>query len=373
MEKRREEKQSKSRRSKKEKVREQRHKSKTSPTPICLPDKTRLEALPESDRQRIINQWFTYFKKRQLEFLESIRRKEVRDQKIMHMVRRGKIDIDPVSGLGNFDIDTILEDEDAIDTPFTKDHESNGRSPAQEEARLAEQDSLNASDDIAHLQDAFAAVIRIWETSEDRRDFETLLDQIELLSPINKVVCLGLGSCLSSFRCCSLFRECPYDDKEFPEPCKIANLCQHAMAMTTAQYFEARGKPGAGTVEVFVSDPAYDKVESQGLESLGFTVLEAEDALAFSKIDSNTFLFDLSNIGCIRDTWATCTSPALILCNFVHSTGVEMDSSGMTRDDTKAVRVSLTKKHARNETTRSSKLVLNVIESRIDSNPQIKL
>ncbi|KAJ4392484.1 hypothetical protein N0V85_007014 [Neurospora sp. IMI 360204] len=110
---------------------------------VCLPDKTRLEALPKPDRRRIINQWFTYFNKHQFEFLESIRRKEVRDQKIMQMVRRSKIDIDPVCSLGNFDIDTIIEDEDAIDTSSAKDQEFNSRSPGQQEVRLAEQESLD--------------------------------------------------------------------------------------------------------------------------------------------------------------------------------------------------------------------------------------
>jgi hypothetical protein len=148
------------------------------------------------------------------------------------------------------------------------------------------------------VRKAFNKQREVWQTSEACEALQKQLATMGLSSPINKIVCFGLGT-LGRLNTRSAAR----------------SHTQHAAVRTMVRALKARQANSTEQIRCFAQDPAYDEVDIALLRSIGITPLD--DPKGFLAVDESTLVFCVSPNVPVKQIIADVQWPAAMIWNTV--------------------------------------------------------
>lgn len=142
-----------------------------------------------------------------------------------------------------------------------------------------------------------------WDRSDQCAWLTSLLRDADIPTPIDRIICLGLGSPSDSET------RMLEDDRSLHR-----STTQHAAALTMARVLADKTKT---EVPVLVQDPIYTQQAEALLTAEGMQVVRGFGGMAFTLIDDNSVVFTVAPNLCVKQIVADLARPAVLICNSV--------------------------------------------------------
>jgi hypothetical protein len=153
---------------------------------------------------------------------------------------------------------------------------------------------------LEEMQENFKAIRYTWTASVSHTRLQQCLQQINLQSPITKVVAFALGSMEN------------IDEREKLE----RSTYQHALLLSIVDFLRARVNVSAsGNLRCYIQDPAYGSVDQSMLQGLGISTID--DPEGFLEVDEETVILSCNPDVPVRQIIADIAAPAIIIWNRV--------------------------------------------------------